>query len=215
VRKVAAVTGRDIRTARASLDEKQPAGGQLSRSTPKADASSARDRRTNIGRQLAIILDGRVQSAPRIDSAHPRPMVRINRQLHRRMKWPTSRSSCGRAHCRPGSTTCRSRRWPQPRRRFDPFGFLRIGGRPAADRHLHADLLQVSGINAVVLSSQPIILLGLMEYFGAVMTLPGIAGFVLTMGIGVDSNVLIFERIKEELEAEHGVRTSINAGFDR
>ncbi len=43
------------------------------------------------------------------------------------------------------------------------------------------------------------ILLGLMSYIGATMTLPGIAGFVLTMGIGVDSNVLIFERIKEEL----------------
>jgi preprotein translocase subunit SecD len=47
------------------------------------------------------------------------------------------------------------------------------------------------------------------------MTLPGIAGFVLTMGIGVDSNVLIFERIKEELEAQRGVRASINAGFAR
>ncbi len=47
------------------------------------------------------------------------------------------------------------------------------------------------------------------------MTLPGIAGFVLTMGIGVDSNVLIFERIKEELAAERGVRAAIKAGFDR
>ena len=54
-----------------------------------------------------------------------------------------------------------------------------------------------------------------MAYFGATMTLPGIAGFVLTMGIGVDSNVLIFERIKEELEAQRGVRASVNAGFGR
>src|SRR5437868_11159613 len=54
-----------------------------------------------------------------------------------------------------------------------------------------------------------------MAYVGATMTLPGIAGFVLTMGIGVDSNVLIFERIKEELAAERGVRASINAGFSR
>ena len=45
----------------------------------------------------------------------------------------------------------------------------------------------------------------MMAYVGAVMTLPGIAGFVLTMGMGVDSNVLIFERIKEELEAQRGV----------
>ena len=71
-------------------------------------------------------------------------------------------------------------------------------------------------MNAVVaLLFNLVILLGLMAYIGAVMTLPGIAGFVLTMGIGVDSNVLIFERIKEELEAQRGVRASINAGFSR
>src|SRR5262249_11094115 len=75
---------------------------------------------------------------------------------------------------------------------------------------------KLSGVNAVVaLIFNLVILLGLMAYVGAVMTLPGIAGFVLTMGIGVDSNVLIFERIKEELEAGRGVRASINAGFNR
>jgi preprotein translocase subunit SecD len=73
-----------------------------------------------------------------------------------------------------------------------------------------------SGVNAVIaLTFNLVILLGLMAYIGAVMTLPGIAGFVLTMGIGVDSNVLIFERIKEELEAGRGVRASMNAGFGR
>src|SRR5437899_1102923 len=75
---------------------------------------------------------------------------------------------------------------------------------------------KLSGVNAVVaLILHLVILLGLMAYVGAVMTLPGIAGFVLTMGIGVDSNVLIFVRIKEELEAQRGVRAAINAGFSR
>ncbi len=75
---------------------------------------------------------------------------------------------------------------------------------------------KLSGVNAVVaLVFNLVILLGLMAYVGAVMTLPGIAGFVLTMGMGVDSNVLIFERIKEELEAGRGVRASIDAGFKR
>jgi len=89
---------------------------------------------------------------------------------------------------------------------------------------------KAAGINAVVaLLLNLVILLGFMAYIGAVMTLPGIAGLVLTMGIGVDSNVLIFEsmgigvdsnvlifeRIKEELEAGRGVRASINAGFGR
>ena len=54
-----------------------------------------------------------------------------------------------------------------------------------------------------------------MSYIGATMTLPGIAGFVLTMGIGVDSNVLIFERIKEELHGGRSVRQAIDAGFSR
>jgi preprotein translocase subunit SecD len=75
---------------------------------------------------------------------------------------------------------------------------------------------KAAGVNAVIaLLLNLVILLGIMAYMGAVMTLPGIAGFVLTMGIGVDSNVLIFERIKEELEAQRGVRASINAGFSR
>ena len=75
---------------------------------------------------------------------------------------------------------------------------------------------KLAGVNAVVaLIMNLVILVGLMAYFGATMTLPGIAGFVLTMGIGVDSNVLIFERIKEELEAQRGVRASVNAGFGR
>ena len=47
------------------------------------------------------------------------------------------------------------------------------------------------------------------------MTLPGIAGFILTIGMGVDSNVLIFERIREELATAKGIRQAVAAGFDR
>ena len=54
-----------------------------------------------------------------------------------------------------------------------------------------------------------------MAYLGATMTLPGIAGFILTIGMGVDSNVLIFERIKEELSTAKGVKSAVSAGFDR
>jgi preprotein translocase subunit SecD len=60
-----------------------------------------------------------------------------------------------------------------------------------------------------------IVLLGLMAYLGATMTLPGIAGFILTMGMGVDSNVLIFERIKENLAAQRGPRAAIKESFER
>ena len=75
---------------------------------------------------------------------------------------------------------------------------------------------KLSGINAIVaMLCNLIVLLGFMAYAGATMTLPGIAGFILTMGMGVDSNVLIFERIKEELAAGRGVRASIDAAFSR
>ena len=75
---------------------------------------------------------------------------------------------------------------------------------------------KLAGINSTVaLVFNLVLLLGAMSYIGATMTLPGIAGFVLTMGVGVDSNVLIFERIKEELAAGKGVRASLDAGFSR
>jgi preprotein translocase subunit SecD len=75
---------------------------------------------------------------------------------------------------------------------------------------------KLSGINAIVaMVCNLVILLGLMAYAGFVMTLPGIAGFILTMGMGVDSNVLIFERIKEELAAGAGARAAINKSFSR
>ncbi|MFQ5353395.1 MAG: protein translocase subunit SecD [Thermodesulfobacteriota bacterium] len=60
-----------------------------------------------------------------------------------------------------------------------------------------------------------IMLLGAMAWIHATLTLPGIAGMILTIGMGVDSNVLIFERIKEELRGGHTPRSAINSGYDR
>jgi preprotein translocase subunit SecD len=75
---------------------------------------------------------------------------------------------------------------------------------------------KLSGVNAIVaMAINLLMLLAMMAYFGATMTLPGIAGFILTIGMGVDSNVLIFERIKEELATQKGVRAAVAAGFDR
>jgi preprotein translocase subunit SecD len=71
-----------------------------------------------------------------------------------------------------------------------------------------------AGINAdVALIFNLIILLGFMGYFGAVLTLPGIAGVILTVGMGVDSNVLIFERIREELRNGKTPPSAVDQGF--
>jgi preprotein translocase subunit SecD len=73
-----------------------------------------------------------------------------------------------------------------------------------------------SGINATLaLILNAIILLAVLSYFEAVLTLPGIAGFILTIGMAVDSNVLIFERIREELRAGKAVVAAVEAGFSK
>src|SRR5665213_1992076 len=75
---------------------------------------------------------------------------------------------------------------------------------------------RLSGVNAVVaLTLNLVILVAFMAYAGAVLTLPGIAGVILTIGMGVDSNVLVFERIREELRAGKAPASAVDVGFDR
>jgi preprotein translocase subunit SecD len=71
-------------------------------------------------------------------------------------------------------------------------------------------LLAVLGLMFYALTT-----LAILAGFGATLTLPGLAGFVLSIGMAVDANFLIFERIREELERGKTVRTAVNEGFDR
>jgi len=75
---------------------------------------------------------------------------------------------------------------------------------------------KLSGIIAVVALFLNIVLLaGALAYFGAALTLPGIAGIILTVGMAIDANVLVFERIREELRNGKTVRAAIDAGFSK
>ena len=169
----------------------------------------------NIGRQLAIILDGRVQSAPRIET-RIQTEGRITGSFTQ--EEVQNLSLILRSGALPATLTYLEERTIGPSLGADSIRSGVVASMVGLFLIVSFMLVyyKLSGVNAVVaLIFNLIILLGLMAYVGAVMTLPGIAGFVLTMGIGVDSNVLIFERIKEELEAGRGVRASINAGFGR
>ncbi|HVS54553.1 MAG TPA: protein translocase subunit SecD [Opitutaceae bacterium] len=74
----------------------------------------------------------------------------------------------------------------------------------------------VGGLIAVVtLAMNVLIILGVMASFGATMTLPGLAGIVLTMGMAVDANILIFERMREELKLGKSLKTAVVAGYDK
>ena len=75
---------------------------------------------------------------------------------------------------------------------------------------------RLAGVNALVsVVLNLLILLALMAYIPVTLTLPGIAGLILTIGMGVDSNVLIFERLKEELAIAQGPRSAVRAAFTR
>jgi preprotein translocase subunit SecD len=214
VRKVAAVTGKNLRNARQTVDENNQPAVAFTLNNEGAQLFG-KVTGENIGKQLAIILDGRVQSAPRIES-------RIAGDGRITGSFTQEEVQNLSLILRSGALSAG----------MDYISEQTIGPSLGADSIRSGVLASVvgllvvvafmliyyrmSGLNAVVaLVFNLVILLGLMAYIGAVMTLPGIAGFVLTMGIGVDSNVLIFERIKEELEAQRGVRASINAGFNR
>ncbi len=214
VRKVAAVTGRDLRNARASLDENNRPAVSFTLSN-EGGRKFGKVTGENIGRQLAIILDGRVQSAPRIDGRISTD-GRITGSFTQ--EEVTNLSLILRSGALPASLTYLEEQTIGPTLGADSIRSGVIASMVGLLLVIAFMLVyyRLSGVNAVIaLLFNLIILLGLMAYMGAVMTLPGIAGFVLTMGIGVDSNVLIFERIKEEIEASRGVRASINAGFSR
>ena len=214
VRRVAAVTGQDLRSARVQLDENNlPAVGFTLNSS--GAAAFARVTGENIGRFLAIVLDKSVQSAPRINGR-----IAADGQIAGgfTQEEAADLALILNSGALPATLTYLQEQTIGPTLGADS---IRSGILASVAGLLLISIFmliyyKLSGVNAIVaLVFNLVILLGLMAYVGAVMTLPGIAGFVLTMGIGVDSNVLIFERIKEELEAQRGVRAAINAGFSR
>ena len=214
VRRVAAVTGRDLRNARPSLDEfNQPA---VSFSFNRDGARKFGDvTGQNIGRNLAVILDGRVQTAPQIQSRIS-DEGRITGSFSQQEA--ADLSLVLRSGALPASLTYLEERTVGPTLGADS---IRAGVAASLAGLIAVALFmlvyyRLAGINAIVaVGMNLLILMGFMAYVGAVLTLPGIAGLILTIGIGVDSNVLIFERIKEELRAEKGVRAAVGAGFDR
>ena len=214
VRRVAAVTGRDLRTARASLDEfNQPAVSfSLNREGARKFGEVTGQ---NIGRSLAILLDGRVETAPTIEGRIT-DEGRISGSFTQ--EETADLALVLRSGALPASLTYLEERTIGPTLGADSVraGMFSLGSGLAAVAIFMLVYYKLAGINAIVaVSLNLLILMGFMAYLNAVLTLPGIAGLILTIGIGVDSNVLIFERIKEELKAGKAVKSAVNAGFDR
>jgi preprotein translocase subunit SecD len=210
------VTGRDLRSAVENRSTQNPGQWQINFSlSPDAARRFGPFTEQNIGRQMAIVLQHRIYSAPAIhgriedsgviegsfsqESAHDLALVL-------------------RAGALPASIKYLDERTVGPSLGADSIRH----GVQASILSLIVVMLfmlvyyRMSGANAVVaLILNLIILLAALAAFGAVLTLPGIAGVILTIGMGVDSNVLVFERIREELRNGKSAASAVQAGFDK
>ncbi len=214
LKKTPVVSGRDLRNARPTMDENnRPAVGF----SLKADGAARFGSFTgsNIGRNLAIVLDDRVYSAPVIEG-------RINDEGRIAGNFTQQEANdlalTLRSGALPASLAYLEERTVGPSLGADSIraGVMASLTGLALVTVFMLLYYKLAGINAIVaMGVNLLVLLALMVYFQATMTLPGIAGFILTIGMGVDSNVLIFERIKEELQTAKGARAAVGAGFDR
>ena len=209
------VTGRDLRDARALTGE--GGFGWETSFVLTQDAATRFQRFTgaNIGNRLAIVLDNVVLSAPRIDSA-------ISDQG--RITGASSHEEAGdlalnlRAGALPAGIKVIEERIVGPSLGADSIRRGVAAGLVGLALVIASMILYYrgAGVNAVVaLLLNTIITVAALSYIDATWTLPGIAGLVLSIGMAVDSNVLIFERIKEELRDGKGVAVAINSGFQR
>jgi len=210
------VTGRDLKNASESRNTNNPGQWQVN-----FTLSSEAARRfgpfteANKDKQLAIVLDHRVYSAPVINGR-----IDDNGMIEGNFGQESAHDLALvlRAGALPASIKYLEERTVGPSLGADSIRH----GIQASVLSLVVVMLfmlfyyRLSGANAVVaLLLNLLILLAALAYFGAVLTLPGIAGVILTIGMGVDSNVLVFERIREELRNGKSPASAVQAGFDK
>jgi preprotein translocase subunit SecD len=214
VRKTVPVTGTDLKNARVQKGRLgEPTIGFSF--TPDGGRKFGDLTGPNVGRRLAIVLDNKVVSAPTINSKIEDQGVIEGSFTNEQA---SDLSLVLRSGSLPASLTTLEERTVGPSLGRDSIrqgilasliGFIAL---------IAAVLVYYrgAGLNAVLaLLLNLVILLGMMAIFHATLTLPGIAGIILTLGMAVDSNVLVFERIREELREGKTVRASIENGFSR
>jgi preprotein translocase subunit SecD len=212
ISRASAVTGRDLRTADPGQDENgQPEvrfiltteGGRKFYSFTSAHVKD----------KLAVVLDNKVQSVATIEEP-----IKEQGNIHGRFTQQEVQdlSMTLRSGALPAGIAYLEERTVGPSLGADS---IRSGVRAAVAGMLAVLIFMLvyyrwAGVNAdIALILNLVILLGFMGYFGAVLTLPGIAGVILTVGMGVDSNVLIFERIREELRNGKTPPSAVEQGF--
>ncbi len=170
--------------------------------------------RENIKKRLAIILDGNVYSAPVIQDAIPGGRAQVTGSFT--TEEARDLAIVLRAGALPAPVIILENRTVGPSLGKDSIeqGVTSILYGTLLVVVFIAIYYRLSGLVAVTaLFLNLVLLLGALAYFGASLTLPGIAGILLTIGMAIDANVLIFERIREEIRIGKTVRAAIDAGF--
>jgi preprotein translocase subunit SecD len=208
------VTGRDLRSSKPTRDSMNRWETAFSLNKD-GSRRFARYTEANVGNRLAIVLDNRVMSAPVIKS-------RIEDEgVIEGMASQQDASDLAlvlNAGSLPAGIIYEEERTVGPSLGADSIREGLTAGAVGLMAVVVAMLVyyRKAGINAVLaLVLNALILMAALSYFDAVLTLPGIAGFILTIGMAVDSNVLIFERIREELRAGKGVVAAVDTGFNK
>lgn len=210
------ITGADLRDAEPGPNPQQPGFYEVHFSVSTAAAKRFGPfTGSNIGHRMAVVLDNQVQSAPVING-------RIDDQgeIEGTFTQDSAKdlSLILNAGALPASIKYIEERTIGPSLGADS---IREGVQASVASLIAVWIFLVvyyrlSGINAVVaLLLNLIILIAFMAISGATLTLPGIAGVVLTIGMGVDSNVLVFERIREELRNGKANPSAVDIGFDK
>jgi preprotein translocase subunit SecD len=210
------VTGRDLRSAIENRNTTNPGMWQVNFTlSPEAARRFGPFTQQNIGRQMAIVLDHRVYSAPVINGK-----IEDSGMIEGNFSQQSAHDLALvlRAGALPASIKYLEERTVGPSLGADSIRH----GVQASILSLIVVMIfmlfyyRLSGANAVLaLILNLLILLAALALFGAVLTLPGIAGVILTIGMGVDSNVLVFERVREELRTGKSPGSAVDAGFDK
>ncbi|MDH7512296.1 MAG: protein translocase subunit SecD [Clostridiales bacterium] len=214
--RVAVVTGKDLRTVRRTVDEWNSPAVSFSLN-PEGGRRFEKLTAENIGNSIAIILDNRVISAPRVEDRIPAASGGIIRGNYT-IEEAEDLVVVLRAGALPASIKYLEERTIGPSLGADSIrkGLISCVVALFLVMAFMVVYYRFSGVNAITaLILNMIILGGALSYFKATLTLPGIAGIILTIGMAVDANVLVFERIREELLAGKSVLSSIATGFAR
>jgi len=216
----AEVTGNDLQDAQVSFNHESQRPEVAFELNPKGAVTFEKLTGENVGKRLAIVLDGIVHSAPNINSKiGARGVITTGRGGYdEALRESKDLAIVLRAGALPAQLELMEQRVVGPSLGADSVSkgaFASLLGILAVFL-LTAIYYRVSGMIAVAsLLLNVVLVLAILVWLEATLTLPGIAGIALTVGIAVDSNVVIYERIREELGLGKSIGAAVEAGFDK